>query len=137
MKTDASESLHQTLSLTEEQRGNIFWRSVPRGYDWEDLFYSSSAFEETAFLNGVELFSLKEVIAVWELNEINCNSGKATVLEPRGRGTSTKFGSCSQTELTEECAHAVGNCIVFEIARALEFTVLTSCNCSTNLITIP
>jgi hypothetical protein len=48
-----------TLGTLEEKRNGVFWWSMPRGKNWEDLLDSSSVCEETAYLNWVYRFSLE------------------------------------------------------------------------------
>jgi hypothetical protein len=50
----AIQSLQQScLQQWKKGKNGVFWQSVLRSYEWEDLLNRSSDCEGTAFLNGV------------------------------------------------------------------------------------
>jgi hypothetical protein len=78
----------------EEQENGVFWKSMLRGFNLEDLLYSSSVCKEITVLNviGIEAQAgvslLCKVKVVQELAQNSCSSGTGTFWEPRGEGMS-------------------------------------------------
>jgi hypothetical protein len=74
-----------TLLTLAEQSYSVFWQSVTRSHNWEDLLDRS----KRTFLHGMEIqfgvSILWKVVDVEELAENCCGSGMGMVQESRGR----------------------------------------------------